>query len=153
MRSSNLKHVIAFAAAHLIGAVLKSLRDRHPDRAPRIYIAEKLSQYTIILVSLFAGLWILGIDVTSLTVFAGAVGVGLGLGLEGVVKEFFSGLVVIFDTLVHVGDFVELEAGSVADRTRLPGVDPAIVSAVARHGDEHFILLNLDALVGPVFGT
>ena len=53
----------------------------------------------------------------------------------------------------EVRDFVELEAGSVADRTRLPGVDPAIVSAVARHGDEHFILLNLDALVGPVFGT
>lgn len=53
----------------------------------------------------------------------------------------------------EVRDFVELDSGSVADRTRLPGVDPAIVSAIARHGDEHFILLNLDALVGPVFGT
>ena len=53
----------------------------------------------------------------------------------------------------EVRDFVELTPGSVADQARLPGVDPGVVSAVARRDDEHFILLNLDALVGPVFGS
>jgi small-conductance mechanosensitive channel len=51
------------------------------------------------------------VNLTSLAVFAGAVGVGVGLGLQGVVREFVSGLVVIFDPNVHVGDFVELENG------------------------------------------
>ena len=43
--------------------------------------------------------------------FAGAIGVGVGIGLQGVVKEFVSGLVLIFDRQANVGDFIELEGG------------------------------------------
>ena len=43
--------------------------------------------------------------------FAGAIGIGIGLGLQGVVKEFVSGLFLIFDRMVSVGDYVELETG------------------------------------------
>jgi small-conductance mechanosensitive channel len=77
-----------------------------------IYIVERLAGYAIILAGLFVGLSTLGVNLTSLTVFAGAVGVGVGLGLQGVVREFVSGLVVIFDPLVQVGDFIELENGA-----------------------------------------
>ncbi len=101
----------AFALANLIAAALKPLRERHADAAPKIYIVEKLGEYLIIVIGLFAGLYTLGLDLTSLTVFAGAVGVGLGLGLQGIVKEFFSSLVLIFDSLVQVGDFVEFDDG------------------------------------------
>src|SRR5262245_51167433 len=70
----------ALGLSNLVGVTFKTLRERYSDSAPKIYIVEKLTQYAIVLVSLFAGLWILGINLTSLTVFAGAVGVGLGLG-------------------------------------------------------------------------
>ena len=53
----------------------------------------------------------------------------------------------------EVRDFVELPAGSVAERARLPGIDPRMVRAVARHGDDHFIMLDLDALVAPLLGA
>ncbi|HEX6091151.1 MAG TPA: chemotaxis protein CheW [Gemmatimonadales bacterium] len=53
----------------------------------------------------------------------------------------------------EVRDFVELPAGSVAERARLPGVDPQVVRAVARRGDDHFILLDIDALVAPLLGA
>jgi chemotaxis signal transduction protein len=53
----------------------------------------------------------------------------------------------------EVRDFVELPAASVAPREQLPGVDPRIVSAIARRGEEHFILLDIDALVAPVLGA
>ena len=53
----------------------------------------------------------LGINLTSLAVFAGALGVGVGLGLQGVVKEFVSGLLLIFEGSVQVGDYIELEGG------------------------------------------
>ena len=53
----------------------------------------------------------------------------------------------------EVRDFVELSAGAVAERARLPGIDPRMVRAVARHGDDHFIMLDLDALVAPLLGA
>ena len=52
----------------------------------------------------------------------------------------------------QVLDFVEIPVGQVAPRADLPGVDPRLVRGVARHGDSHYILLDLDNLVTPVFG-
>jgi small-conductance mechanosensitive channel len=53
----------------------------------------------------------MGVDLTSLTVFAGALGVGVGLGLQGIIKDFASGVSLVFERLVAVGDFVELPNG------------------------------------------
>lgn len=102
---------VSFGAARLVSIAIRRLRTRSKASAPLVYIVEKLSGYALVLAGLFVGLSTLGIDLTSLAVFAGAVGVGVGLGLQGVVREFVSGLVVIFDPLVQVGDFVELENG------------------------------------------
>ncbi len=101
----------AFLLARILAAGLRRLRARSGAGAPLIYIVERLAGYAVVLSGLFVGLSTLGVNLTSLTVFAGAVGVGVGLGLQGVVREFVSGLVVIFDPLVGVGDFVELEDG------------------------------------------
>lgn len=102
----------AFLLARIVGAGLRRLRGRSRAGAPLIYIVERLAGYAVVLAGLFVGLSTLGVNLTSLTVFAGAVGVGVGLGLQGVVREFVSGLVVIFDPLVSVGDFVELDNGA-----------------------------------------
>jgi small-conductance mechanosensitive channel len=65
-----------------------------------------------VLFGIVAGLSTIGLDFTSLAVFAGAIGIGLGLGLQGIVKEFVSGLVLISDRAVHIGDYVELPDGT-----------------------------------------
>jgi chemotaxis signal transduction protein len=52
----------------------------------------------------------------------------------------------------QVLDFVELPPGAVAGREELPGVDPALVHAVASHAGRHFVLLDLDTLLAPVTG-
>lgn len=113
MRSGAAVAIVAlgFVAARLVTLALTRVRSRSKTGAPSIYIVEKLTSYALVLAGGFVGLSTLGVNLTSLTVFAGAVGVGAGLGLQGVVREFVSGLVVIFDPLVHVGDFVELESG------------------------------------------
>lgn len=51
----------------------------------------------------------------------------------------------------EVRDFVTLPRSAVADRASLPGVDGRVVQAVGRHGGEHFIVLDLDALAGPIW--
>jgi small-conductance mechanosensitive channel len=102
---------IAYLIARLLRFGLDRLRARARVGAPLIYIIEQIASYAIIVVGVLAALTTIGLDLGSLTIFAGAVGVGLGLGLQGVVKEFVSGLVLIFDPAIQVGDFVELESG------------------------------------------
>jgi small-conductance mechanosensitive channel len=102
---------VALLIARLLGSGLRRVRGRSRVGQPLIYIVEKLAAYAVVLSGIFIALSTVGVNLTSLTVFAGAVGVGVGLGLQGIVREFVSGLVVIFDPLVHVGDFVELENG------------------------------------------
>jgi small-conductance mechanosensitive channel len=103
--------VLAFMAARVARLALDRVETRSRLSRPALYIIRKLTSYGLVAAGFFVALSTAGINLTSLAVFAGAVGVGVGLGLQGVVREFVSGLVVIFDNNVHVGDFVELENG------------------------------------------
>ncbi len=55
---------------------------------------------------------IMGINLTALAVFGGALGVGLGLGLQTIASNFISGIIILLDHSLTIGDFVELEDGS-----------------------------------------
>ena len=100
------------AGAWLIGNAMKRVRLRMREGAGALYLFEKLITYGLVIFGLFAGLSTLGINLSSLAVFAGALGIGLGFGLQGVVKEFVSGLVLIFDRAIHIGDYVEMQDGT-----------------------------------------
>lgn len=105
--------VVAWFVARLIAAGIRRVRTRVGESRGSLYIVEKLGSYGAIIAGVSFALSTLGLDLSSFTVFAGAIGVGVGLGLQGVVKEFVSGLVLIFDRLLNVGDYVELSDGSV----------------------------------------
>ncbi|MEA5510699.1 mechanosensitive ion channel domain-containing protein [Crocosphaera sp. UHCC 0190] len=64
--------------------------------------------YTLIFLGTIVVLQVWGLDLSSLTVFASVLGVGIGLGLQGIAKEFVSGLVLIFERPIQIGDFVEV---------------------------------------------
>jgi small-conductance mechanosensitive channel len=104
--------ILAMLAARLAGAGLRRLRARAVDNASSLYVVEKLATYGLVVIGLLAALSTMGIDLTSLAVFAGALGVGVGLGLQGVIKDFASGISLVFERLVAVGDFVELSNGA-----------------------------------------
>ncbi len=101
----------ALLAARLAAAGLRRLRARAVGNAASLYIVEKLATYGLIVIGFLAALSTMGVDLTSLAVFAGALGVGVGLGLQGVIKDFASGISLVFERLVAVGDFVELSNG------------------------------------------
>ena len=101
----------AYGLVRLMRALLDRVRRRSKAASPLIYIFEQVAGYAMLVVGVLAGLATLGLDLSSFTVFAGATGVGVGLGLQGVVKEFVAGLVLIFDPTLQVGDFIELESG------------------------------------------
>ena len=54
---------------------------------------------------------VMGINLTALAVFGGAVGVGLGLGLQTIASNFISGIIILLDRSLTVGDYVELDDG------------------------------------------
>lgn len=103
--------VAAIVAARLTSAGLRRLREKAAGNAASLYIVEKVITYALVVIGVMAGLSTMGVDLTSLTVLAGALGVGVGLGLQGIIKDFASGVSLVFERLVAVGDFVELPNG------------------------------------------
>lgn len=104
--------LIALIAARMVTHGVRRLRERASQRTTAaLYLLEKLAGYGIVIVGVIAGLSAAGLNLSSLALFAGAIGIGIGLGLQGVVKEFVSGLFLIFDRMVSVGDLIELDDG------------------------------------------
>lgn len=54
-------------------------------------------------------------------------------------------------TVDEVMDLLTVSPDDLSDRRGLPGVDPRLVRAVGRRGNDSFVLLDLDALLGPIF--
>ncbi len=74
-------------------------------------VAAKLLEIGIFVGVFLLLLQVMGINLTALAVFGGAVGVGLGFGLQTIASNFISGLIILLDRSLSVGDFVELEDG------------------------------------------
>jgi len=73
------------------------------------YALSSLAFYIILAAGLLWGILVTGFELSVLTVFAGMAGIGLGFGLQDVVKNFVSGLILLIERPVAVGDFVEVE--------------------------------------------
>jgi small-conductance mechanosensitive channel len=62
---------------------------------------------------------VMGIDLTALAVLGGAVGVGLGFGLQKIASNFISGVILLLEGQATVGDFVELDGGEAGTIVRM----------------------------------
>jgi len=71
----------------------------------------KLFQVTLFLIIFILLLQLMGINLTALAIFGGALGVGLGFGLQSIASNFISGIIILMDRSITVGDYVELEDG------------------------------------------
>jgi small-conductance mechanosensitive channel len=68
----------------------------------------RLVHYVIIIAGFLLAISALGFEITKLTIMLGALGVGIGFGLQGVVNNFVSGLILLFERPVRVGDTIEI---------------------------------------------
>lgn len=79
----------------------------------------KLFEVALFVIFVLLMLQVMGINLTALAVFGGAVGVGLGFGLQAIASNFISGLIILMDRSVTVGDFIEMEDGRSGTVTEL----------------------------------
>lgn len=80
------------------------------DAGTREVIAKLFQIGIFVLISLLL-LNVMGIDLTALAVFGGALGVGLGFGLQQIASNFISGVIILLDRTIAIGDYIELEDG------------------------------------------
>ncbi len=74
-------------------------------------VASKLLEVVIFVTVSLLLLQIMGVNLTALAVFGGALGVGLGFGLQAIASNFISGIIILLDRSVSIDDYIELEDG------------------------------------------
>jgi small-conductance mechanosensitive channel len=67
-----------------------------------------IARYVVLLVGLLIILQTVGINLTTLNVIAGAVGIGIGFGLQNIASNFISGLIILFERPIKIGDRIEV---------------------------------------------
>jgi small-conductance mechanosensitive channel len=72
-------------------------------------VITKFVRVATLVVGLFIALPLAGIDVTTLSIFSGALGVGLGFGLQKVASNYVSGFIVLLDRSLRIGDIVSVD--------------------------------------------
>ena len=82
-------------------------------------VLAKLFEIVLYFFIVFLLLQVMGINLTALAVFGGALGVGLGIGLQSIASNFISGIIILLDRSVSLGDYIELEDGRTGHVTRL----------------------------------
>lgn len=78
------------------------------DTSLRLVLARS-GKAVVTLLGLLVGLSLLGIDVTALSVFTGALGVGLGFGLQKITSNYVSGFILLLDRSIQIGNVVQLD--------------------------------------------
>ncbi len=73
-------------------------------------VLTRVMRALLILVAVLIGLPLVGIDLTTLSVFGGALGVGLGLGLQKIAANYVSGFIILLDRSIGIGNLVEVAA-------------------------------------------
>jgi potassium efflux system protein len=76
-----------------------------------LYTLGRVTHYVVLTLGVIIGLSSIGIDFTKFALFASALGVGIGFGLQTLISNFVAGLIILFERSLKVGDFVELESG------------------------------------------
>ncbi|MEX0844914.1 MAG: mechanosensitive ion channel domain-containing protein [Balneolaceae bacterium] len=72
------------------------------------YTLSRMSQYILVVIGIFISFQFLGINMTGLAVIFGFLSVGIGFGLQNVTSNFISGLIVLFERPIKVGDRVSV---------------------------------------------
>ncbi|MCK5284863.1 MAG: mechanosensitive ion channel [Alphaproteobacteria bacterium] len=131
--------VSTFAERHV-------LRSKSLTRSSQVLIA-KIVRITLITFALLIGVTSAGIDLSIFTVFSGAVGLGIGFGLQKVVSNLFSGLLLLMDKSITPGDIIELENSGTFGWVNNMG---ARYTEIITHDNKSYLIPNEDFITNRV---
>lgn len=115
----------------------KRMKRQNHLKPALVLLFSKVLKTVLIVLSVFIGLSMMGIDLTTFSIFAGAIGVGVAFGLQNILSNFFSGFIILIDRSIKPGDVISLNEGKiygVVDK-----LHARYVSVRTREGKEHLI--------------
>jgi len=119
-----------------LGNLLDNRIQKVEDLTPSLRVLlGKITRISLMVFAVLVGMQILDLNLTALTVLSGAIGVGIGFGLQKVVSNFISGIIILMDQSIKPGDTITLDDtfGWVRElRARF-------VSVITRDGREYLI--------------
>jgi len=141
---------LLFAVAMWLSFTVGNFLDRRIQKAEELtpslrVLLGKVTRISLIVLAAMIAVSGLGIDLTALTVLSGAVGVGIGFGLQKVVSNFISGIIILLDQSIKPGDTISL--GETFGWIR--ELRARFVSVVTRDGRE-FLIPNEDFITHEV---
>ena len=137
---------VLLTAARLLTTGIGNRIRRNEDISPSVQVlVVKLMQVIAYGTAFFVGLKAVGFDLTGLAVLSGAIGVGLGFGLQKVVSNLVSGVIILLDKSIKPGDVISL--GDTFGWIEALGA--RYVSVVTRDGKE-YLIPNEDLITGQV---
>jgi small-conductance mechanosensitive channel len=133
---------LARSTTQITAARIRANEDFSPSMQ---VLAIKVTQVALYGAAFFIGLKAVGFDLTGLAVLSGAIGVGLGFGLQKVVSNLVSGIIILLDKSIKPGDVISL--GETFGWINSLGA--RYVSVVTRDGKE-YLIPNEDLITGQV---
>jgi len=119
--SFKVSNIVSFLLTLIIGALVASVTRALLGEAilPRLKLAHGLpnaiatiTHYVLLVLIFFLAIAAAGVELSKFTILTGAIGVGLGFGLQNVVNNFVSGLILLFERPVRIGDFLEIQGAT-----------------------------------------
>ena len=107
--------ITLIVSKHVRLALKKLKKKENAITNAQIYALSRFIHYAILVVGFIIAISLLGIDLSKLAIIAGALGIGIGLGLQGLVNNFVSGLMILLERSLKVGDFIELNNSVVGE--------------------------------------
>ncbi|WP_313455817.1 mechanosensitive ion channel domain-containing protein [Stenotrophomonas sp.] len=102
--------LVTWLLASMVRRGIRRYGARHPDaNQATLYTFSRLLHYMILGFGALVALQVAGVPLSQFAVFTGAIGVGLGFGMQAIFSNFVSGLILLFDRSLKVGDFIELD--------------------------------------------
>jgi small-conductance mechanosensitive channel len=137
---------ILFTGARFVSATTSSRISKNEDISPSMRVlVVKLLQIVLYAGAFFLGLKAIGFDLTGLAVLSGAIGVGLGFGLQKVVSNLVSGVIILLDKSIKPGDVI-----TIGDTFGwINSLTARYVSITTRDGKE-YLVPNEDLITGLV---
>ncbi|WP_310441573.1 mechanosensitive ion channel domain-containing protein [Sulfurimonas sp.] len=111
--------IVGFVTGMLYKRWVRSISFRWPSMSQMsIRLASNIGYYLIIIISFMIAVGSLGIDMTSISLIAGALSIGIGFGLQTVVSNLIAGIILMFERTIRIGDTIEISdtlRGTVTD--------------------------------------